>query len=233
MHILLAIALILPPAVAAADKPVVTAAELNAPDDLVRAMDVMFVTMTTPGDGVADWQEKGIDLLAQLRGARSGLDGTILANDAPGDRWVRYLGGSRLAVPESFVEVLTLPGAPMQGEVGFQDMSEIVDGIWLRTSGRLQRRGNALCGKGWESMALLAQRGAALSGDAQIAVMAMRQLMTRMREVETCVVMVEQADGSLLERSYLPDGRTLPAIDVEATPAKLRPFTDAAAIIKP
>lgn len=190
MHILLAIALILPPAVVVAE----TCGHGCGTDDLVRAMDAMFVTMTTPGRRGCGLERKG-SIRWHNCAERGGLDRTILANDAPGDRWVRYLGGSRLAVPDSFAEVLTLPRAPMQGEIGFQDMSQIKDGIWLCTSGRLQRRGNALCSKGWESMALLAQRGAALSGFA--------------------------------------GWRTLPAIDVEATPARLRPFTDVAAIIKP
>lgn len=233
MRILLALALILPSAAAAADKPVISAADLNPPDELVRAMDGAFAMLMTPGEPEPDWQGKGIDMLERMRKAPGGIDGAIAAHDSEGDRSVRYFGSAAVPVPESFTEILSLPGVPMQGEIAFQDISELEAGVWLRSSGRLYRRGNALCGKGWETMVVLAKRDAPLSEDAQFAVMAMRLIMAKFRDIETCAVTIEQADGNLIDRAYLPDGRTLPALDREAKPVRLRPFSDAAAIILP
>lgn len=233
MRILLALALILPSAAAAADKPLISAADLNPPDELVRAMDGAFAMLMAPGEPEPDWQGKGVDLFERMRTAAGGIEGTIAANDSDGDRSVRYFGSAAVPVPEGFTEILSVPGSPMQGDVAFQDVSELEPGVWMRSTGRFQRRGNALCGKGWETIALLTKRDEPLSEDAQFAVMAMRLMIPKMREVEVCIVMVERPDGSLIDRSYLPDGRTLPAIDRAATPVKLRPFSDAAAIIRP
>lgn len=233
MGTLVFLALILSPSAALADNRPVAAAELTPPPELVRAMDAVVDQLLTAGEADAQWQSRGIDLMARLRAAPGGVNASILASDAPGDRSVQYLGNAEVPVPEGAIELLTVHGTSMPGEIPSQDLFELEEGVWMRVRSRLTMRGHALCGRGWESLSIFVAPGKSVDEGMRFSIMAMRQVLTKLAEVEICVTSVEQPDGGLLDRAYLPDGRTLPAMDAEAKPVRLRAFSDAAAILNP
>lgn len=235
MRLILSLVLILMPVgVSAADNPRASAADLAPPEEVVRLVDAAIVEMVTPGGPAAqDWENQGVDLIARLSAASGGIDATVTVSDTPGDRSVVHYGGGRIDSPDGLKTLMDVPGRTMPGEIAWQDVSELGDGLWMRTSGRLTRRGNALCGQGWETLTILAPADAPLNDDARLAIMVVRLMAERLGAMEMCVIAFELPDGSFEERSFLPDGRPLPKLDEQMKPVRLRPIADAGAILTP
>lgn len=235
MRILLSLALILAPLSAGAvDKPRTPTVDLTPPEEVVRLADGMMAQLMAPGERAApNWETQGVDLVARIAAHTGGLDSTVAIADKAGDRSVDHYGRGTLPLPPGLEPLLELPGRTTPGDVNWQTVLELGDGVWMRSSARLVRRGNARCGQGWESLSILAPAGGQLSDEMRFAVMVVRLMAERMRELEVCTIAFEQPDGSLIERSFLPDGRPLPKLDEQAKPVRLRPLAEAAAILTP
>lgn len=235
MRILLSLALILVPfAAGAADKPRTPTADLAPPEEVVRLVDAAMAELLAPGGGgVANWEKQGVDLVGRIAAAPGGIDQTATIVETAGDRAVDHYGKGVLPTLVGVEPFVDLPARPSSGEIVWQSVSELGDGLWLRTSARLTRRGNAVCGRGWETLTILAPTGSPLSEDMRMAVMVVRLMAERIADIELCTIAFERPDGSLVERSFLADGRPLPKMDEQAKPIRIRPLADAAAILKP
>lgn len=235
MRFFLSLALILAPMSAvAADKPRTPTADLTPPDEVVRIVNAAMADLLAPGDqATPNWEVQGVDLVARMATHPGGLNQTATISDAAGDRSVDHYGEGALPTPPGLEPVLDLPGQPMSGDVRWQTMSELGEGVWMRASAKLVRRGNARCGRGWEALTILKSGDAPLSEEMRFAVMFVRLMAERMREMEVCSIAFERPDGSLIERSFLPDGRPLPKLDEQSKPVRIRPITEAAVILTP
>ncbi|MCA1196591.1 hypothetical protein K9B35_01280 [Sphingomonas sp. R647] len=235
MRLCLSLTLIFAPIAAiATDNPRTPTAELTPPEAVVRLADAAFAELVAPG-GPAEpnWDKQGVDLIARLSAAPGGIDQTATVAESAGDRSVDHYGNGALPIPSGLEPVLDLPARPTSGDIGWRSISELGEGMWMRTSTRLARRGNALCGRGWDSLTILAPAGRPLSEDMRFAIMVVRLMAERMAALETCVIAFEQPDGSLIERSFLSDGRSLPKVDEQTKPIRLRPLAEAAAVLTP
>lgn len=218
----------------AADNPRPSAADLTAPPELARAIDSAVETLMTPGGpALPDWEQQGVDLISRLSMAPGGIEGNVLATEDAGDRSVQYFGQAPLGTVPGLEPLLDLPGRAMPGAIAVSDMSELGDGIWMQTRSRMTRRGNALCARGWEMLTILVPKDAPLSEEARIGVIVMERMADKLRDVELCTIAFERPDGTLHERSFLPDGRPLPQMDEKMKPARIRSLADAAAILTP
>lgn len=235
MRLCLSLALILAPLPAiATDNPRTPTAALTPPEAVVRLADAAFAELVAPGGPAApNWDQQGVDLIARLTAAPGGIDQTAAVVESAGDRSVDHYGNGALPMPSGLEPVLDLPGRPTSGDIAWQSISELGDGMWMRTSTRLARRGNALCGRGWDSLTILAPAGRPLSEDMRLAIMVVRLMAERMAALDACVIAFEQPDGSLIERSFLADGRSLPKVDEQTKPIRLRPLAEGAAILTP
>lgn len=235
MRLILCLALILTPTGATAtDKPPAPSSVLDPSPEMVRMVDTLVGQMLTPGAAAeADWDKQGIDLLARVAAEPGGSDHVALISEARGDRSVDHYGNGTVPTPPGLVTLVDLPGQTPSGEVVWQSVSELVDGVWLQTSARLTRRGNALCGKGWETLRILAPADAPLSEEARVAATVIRLMSARMASTELCTMTFALPDGRLQQRSFLPDGRPLPMLDEETHPVSIRPLADASAFLTP
>ncbi|UUX99536.1 hypothetical protein [Sphingomonas sp. J315] len=190
--------------------------------------------LLAPGEQAGpNWEVQGVDLVARMAAHPEGINRTATISDMAGDRSVDHYGEGTLPNPPGLEPVLDLPGQPMSGDVHWQTISELGDGVWMRASAKLVRRGNARCGRGWETLTILKPGDAPLSEEMRFAVMFVRLMAERMRQMEVCSIAFEQPDGTLIERSFLPDGRPLPKLDEQSKPVRIRPLADATAILNP
>ena len=235
MRRILSLTLLLAPVPAVAtDKPRTPTADLAPPDEVVRMVNTLGDQILTPGGPPAPaWDQQGVDLIARLAAALGGPDLTALISETAGDRSVDHYGRGAVPLPPGLETLLDLPGRAMPGDVAWQSVSELGDGLWMRTRARLTQRGNALCGQGWESLTILAPANAPLSDEMRFAVMVVRLLAQRMAAIEVCAIAFELPDGRLQQRSFLSDGRPLPKLDEDMVPVRIRPLADAPAILTP
>lgn len=228
------ILILMPLSAIATDKPRTPTADLAPPEELVRLADAAFAQLVEPGGpATPNWDRQGVDLIARLAAAPGGIDQTVAVVEFTGDRSVDHYGAGELPMQPGMEPVLNLPPRPASGDIPWQSISELGDGLWLRTSTRLGRRGNALCGRGWDSLTILAPAGSPLSEDMRVSIMVVRLMAERMAALETCVIAFEQPDGTLVERSFLADGRSLPKVDEQTKPMRLRPLAGAGAMLTP
>lgn len=235
MRTLLPLALILAPIGATAtDNPRAPTATLEPSPEIVRMVDTLFGHMLAPGvQQGPDWDMQGIDLLVRLADAPEGSDHVALMDDTRGERSVDHYGNGTVPIPPAMITLAELPGQIQSGEVRWQSVTELADGVWLQSSARLTRRGNALCGKGWETLRIIAPADAPLSEEARVAATVVRLMSARMASMELCTMTFALPDGSLQQRSFLPDGRPLPALDEDTGPVRIRPLADAPALFTP
>lgn len=235
MRTLLSLALIFAPAGATAtDNPPPSTATLEPSPEIVRMVDTLFAQMLAPGAKQGpDWDKQGIDLMARLADAPEGSDHVALIDDTRGGRSVDHYGNGTVPTPAGMGTLAELPGQIQSGEVRWQSVTELADGVWLQSSARLTRRGNALCGKGWETLRIIAPADAPLSEEARVAATVVRLMSARMASMELCTMTFALPDGSLQQRSFLPDGRPLPALDEDTGPVRIRPLADAPALFTP
>lgn len=72
-----------------------------------------------------------------------------------------------------------------------------------------------------------------LSEESRVAATVIRLMSARMASMELCTMTFALPDGSLQQRSFLPDGRPLPVLDEDTGPVRIRPLADASALLNP
>ena len=232
---LLSIVLILAPTPAfATDTTETPPADFVPPDVAVGLADTIVADMLTPGGPVAaDWQKQGIDLIARISAVPGGLDSNAVVTEPGGNPSVNLYGAGALPMPSDTKSLLDLPGRPMSGDTHWQSVTQLDDELWMRSRTRVTRRENALCGYGWETFTILAVSDAPLFGEPLMLALVHALVAERLGRTQICVIAFEQPDGTLIKRSFLPDGRPLPKMDEQAKPIRIRPLADAAAFLKP
>lgn len=189
--------------------------------------------LASGGPAAINWEKQGVDLIARISATPGGLEGNALVTEPEGGPSVNLYGAGALPMPSDTEPLLELPGRSIPGAIHWQNVTRLEDELWVRTRTRVTRRENALCGYGWETLSILAVNDAPLFGEPLMLALVYALAAERLGRTEICVIMFEQPDGTLIKRSFLPDGRPLPGLDKQARPMRIRPLADAHAILNP
>ncbi len=191
----------------------------------------LIETMLEPGGAVPDWRTSGVDILADLAARDGGAAGNLLRDDDTEVLSISDLSGTHTAPDLPGFTRLRLRAAPPGGanEVAW---ASFTPGVWMALEMQHTRRGNALCYKGLNGITIHSKTPPT-AWDAETAYLmaAMVATFDRVASREFCVV-YERDGEAYRSRSFLPDGRSLPQMDAEATVMRIMPAAELSAAIR-
>lgn len=177
-----------------------------------------------PGDPVPGWREMGVDILAELAAREGGLAGNLLRDEDQEVPTVTDLSGT--ATPDlSGFSRLVLRAVPPGGanERGF---TSFAPGVWLEMAGQRTQRGKALCYAGMSGLTLHSKVPVTEQTiDELFPTIVAVSMIDRLASREFCIVYERVSEG-YRTRSFLPDGRALPALDAEPTVLRIMPASE-------
>lgn len=184
----------------------------------------LVAELLEPGEPVPDWREMGVDILAELAAREGGLAGNLLRDEDEEMPTVTDLSGT--AAPDlSGFSRLVLRADPPGGanEKGF---TSFAPGVWLEMAGQRTQRGKALCYAGMSGLTLHSTMPVTEQTVNELfPIIVAVSLVDRLASREICNVYERVGEG-YRARSFLPDGRALPALDAEPTMLRIMPASE-------
>ncbi|MGY6552849.1 MAG: hypothetical protein ACXIT4_13305 [Erythrobacter sp.] len=167
----------------------------------------------------AGWENSGIDILAQLAAMEGGLAGNLLLSEDTEALSVLDLSGETDPRLEGFFSYSLL--APRGENITYREYESLLPGVWFVVSGERIQRGNAICVKDI-GLTLLTRRPYSAWDDDEILVIATGfALAEQLAGVDTCAVFNRGRNASYTMRNFLPDGRSLRALDAQKLRARV------------
>lgn len=199
-------------------------ADLNA--ELTPMIDELFA----PGEVEPDWRDKGADILAELDQREGGRSANLLRDDDEEVLSVTDLSGT--AAPDlSGYFSLALRAPPPEG-VDERVFVSFAPGMWLRADAKHNVRGKAVCYKGLTGLTLYSKRPFGdLAMDELIIPILFIGVLDRTAGREFCLVYMREGDA-YRSRTFLPDGRALPAIDADSSLLRIMPAKELSAFVR-
>jgi hypothetical protein len=203
---------------------------VSASADLDAELTPMIDEMFTPGEAEPDWRDNGIDILAELGQLEGGLGANLLRDDDEEVLSVTDLSGKAMPDLSGFFS-LVLRAPPPEG-VDERVFASFAPGMWLQADAKHNLRDNAVCYSGLTGLTLHSKRPLGnLTMDELIVPILFVSLMDRVAGREFCLVYERDGDA-FRTRSFLPDGRALPAIDAESTLLRIMPTSALSAFVR-
>ena len=184
----------------------------------------MIEEVFEPGEPVPGWQELGVDILAELGAREGGLAGNLLRDEDKEVPTVTDLSGTAAPDLSGFSRLVLRADPP--GGVNERSFGSFTPGMWLEISAQRRLRGTAHCYTGLT--------GITLHSRVPVTEQSMGELVTtivgvslndRVASREFCIV-YERAGEGYRKRSFLPDGRSLPALDGMPTVLRIMPASE-------
>jgi hypothetical protein len=203
---------------------------VSASADLDAALAPMIEAMFEPGEAEPEWRELGVDILAELDQLEGGREANLLREDDEEVLSVTDLSGKSAPDLSGFSSVV-LRASPPEGTderlyMGFEP------GVWLELTMKRNSRGKAYCYSGLTGLTLHSRRpfGDWTMDELFIPITAVGVL-DRVASRDTCVVYVREGDA-FRARTFLPDGRPLPAVDADSKPLRVMPADALSAFLR-
>lgn len=191
------------------------------------ALAPLIEEVTAPGDRVEDWDQLGIDILAEAQAAEQKGESFMLRDLDEEVLTVTDLTGGEGFKRPDFTSYALRPD-PV-GLVNERAISSFFPGIWFEAGVQRRQQGNALCYAGYSGITLHTQRPHTDWSENELLTTAtVFAVFDRMGSREFCLVYDRGSDGQYITRAFTPDGRSLPAFDAQLTPAVLMPRSDLA-----
>ncbi len=174
-----------------------------------------------PGEPVPGWRELGVDILAELGARDGGLAGNLLRDEDEEVPTVTDLSGTAAPDLSGFSRLVLRADPP--GGANERVLTSFAPGMWLEVTSQRTLRGTALCYAGMSGLTLHSRVPVTEQtvGELFPAIVAV-SLLDRFASREFCVV-YERAGKGYRTRSFLPDGRSLPALDAEPNGLRIMP----------
>ena len=177
-----------------------------------------------PGEPVAGWREMGVDILAELAAREGGLAGDLLRDEDQEVPTVSDLSGTAAPDLSGFSRLVLRADPP--GGANERGFTSFAPGVWLEMAGQRTRRGKALCYAGMSGLTLHSKVPVTEQTiDELFPTIVAVSLIDRLASREFCIV-YERAGEGYRARSFLPDGRTLPALDAMPTVLRIMPASE-------
>lgn len=186
--------------------------------------------MFEPGQAEPGWRELGVDILAELDLLEGGREANLLRDDDEEILSVTDLSGKAKPDFSGFSSVVLR--APPPGGTDERVFLSFEAGVWLEMAMKRNLRGKAACYSGLTGLTLHSKRPLDdWTVDELVIPITLIGLLDRVASRDTCVVYVR--DGNAYRtRTFLPDGRALPAIDADSTQLRVMPVGELSAFVR-
>lgn len=174
-----------------------------------------------PGEPMPGWRELGVDILAELAAREGGLAGNLLRDEDKEVPTVTDLSGTAAPDLSGFSRLVLRADPP--GGVNERTFTSFTPGMWLEISAQRRLRGTAHCYTGLTGLTLYSRVPVTEQsmGELVTTIVAV-SLIDRLASREFCIV-YERAGEGYRTHSFLPDGRSLPALDAEPSGMQIMP----------
>lgn len=194
-------------------------------DEIAPVMAELF----EPGAPLPDWRTRGVDLIAELGARDGGLAGNLLRDDDTEVLSVMDLSGKAAPDLTGFSR-LRLRAAPEgTAEITYASFSP---GVWLAVESRRTLRGTAHCYDSANGITVYSTTPPN-SWDiyTTFSLIGIVALFEAMGDREFCSIHEREGDAFRV-RMVLPDGRSLPNLDAQATLVRIMPASELSAVLR-
>lgn len=203
----------------------------SASDEMASALDGAIARMLQSGKQIDDWQNQGIDILAELSARKGGLEANLLRDLDTEVLTITDLSG-KVGPDLSKFDSYALRPEPV-GLVAERGFASFVPGVWFETAMQRTQRGNALCYGGYFGITLHTSRPYTDWSERElIAIASMFSLLDRISALEFCAIYSVDEKGRFMTRGVLPDGRDLPQMNAESDASVIMPASQLDAFLK-
>jgi hypothetical protein len=198
--------------------------------DIEAELAPMTEELFQPGEPTPGWREAGIDMLAELGAREGGLSSNLLRDEDTEVLSVTDLSGT--AAPDlSGFSPLVLR-APPPGRIDERAFASFTPGVWLEMTAQRTMRGTAMCYGGMTGLTLHSKVPVTeQTMDELLPTILFVSAVDRIGSREFCIF-YERAGDAYRTRTVLPDGRSLPQQDVDATVLRIMPASALSAFIR-
>ncbi len=184
----------------------------SANDDITPIVDPMFAQMLEPGPQVDGWQSTGINIVEEFEALDGGLRDNLIFEGGELMTSVVDLSGEATPDLSHFLSYALRPEIPF--ETGERAFLKFTQDVWFETFGQRENRDNALCYSGYVGITLHSKTPYTEWSEDELLTNAMIfAVADRLANLELCVVYDRKDDDTYSYKAYLPDGRTLPALN--------------------
>lgn len=196
------------------DQLIVFFTMFSASEEMDAAIGPAIDQLMTPGEAVDDWQNSGVDMLAELEALEGGTGAHLLQDTDREILAVTDLTGT-IRPDLSGFESYALRPDPV-GLVAERAFTSFFPGIWFEAASQRIQRGNAFCYSGYSGITLHTTRPyTEWSEEELITTASVFAMVDRLASREFCVVYSKKNDGQYSFKALLPDGRALAVMNSE------------------
>jgi hypothetical protein len=203
---------------------------VSASADLDAALAPLIEALFEPGEAEPEWRELGVDILAELDQLEGGREANFLREVDEEVLSVTDLSGKSAPDLSGFSSVV-LRASPPEGTDERLYMS-FEPGVWFELTMKRGSRGKAYCYSGLTGLTLHSKRPFGdWSMDELVVPITAVGVLDRVASHDTCVIYVRDGDA-YRTRTFLPDGRPLPAVDADSKPLRIMPAAALPALLR-
>lgn len=185
-------------------------------EEMEAALGPAIEELMAPGERIANWQSRGVDILAELEALEGGAAAHLLRDTDDEIIGITDLTGA--ARPDlSGFESYALRPDPV-GLVAERTFTSFFPGIWFEAATQRVRRGKALCYGGYSGVTLHTARPyTEWTEEELITTASVFAMVDRLGSREFCSIYSKKGKGRYAYKAVLPDGRELALMNSQET----------------
>ena len=200
-------------------------------EEMSAALRPTLDAMLEKGETVENWQEQGIDILAEFAKLEGGLAANLLREEDREVLGVTDFSGTIKPDLEGFDSYALRP-EPV-GLVAERSFISYLPDIWFETSMQRSQQGTALCYGGYFGVTLHTRVDYRRWSEAQlIGIASLFAIVDKLAALDYCTIYSRDDEGRYLTRSVLSDGTDLPAINAAPDPSVAMPASKIESFLK-
>lgn len=184
--------------------------------------------MLVPGESKPDFATSGVDVVALVEARPGGLAGNVLV-DRDEVPTISSYDGRPVALGAGY-EVHEIFSRGLKGDIE-TSLFKLAPGIWLEAASTRTARDKAICYSGIGRMAVHSRRPLKQWTEQETGmVLTLVETLKLVAHEKICSTYRQEKGGTLLTSAFLPDGRSLPKLDEQATRFEIMSRAEAMAL---
>lgn len=208
-------------------------AEAAKNDEIKQFAEGITAQMLTTGEIVPDWQDNGVDILAELAALPGGLAGNLLLEHTDEGPIFFDLSGHSMPEITGFHSYHLLPDPfTAQDQQSQKILAQLDLDNWLETTETGRVIGNALCYSGDIGVMLHSTQALREMDREDVeGLLIINTIADYLTKQEVCTIYHHGADGEYIAKNFTPDGHSLPVLNSLRNPAEIFPAKELPGLI--
>ncbi len=197
----------------------------SANQEMSQAIDPLIAEMMAEGPMVENWEQSGIDILAELGTKPGGLSESLLLDESDGVIAVIDFSGMVSPSLEGFRSYALRP--EIAGQSAERVFTQFAPGIWFETAHQREVHGNALCYSGYVGVTLHSKvPHTEWSEDDLLSTAFIFAMVDRLASLNFCAVYDKEESGNYPSKFFTFNGASLPELDEMNSVTTLLPLSE-------